>query len=175
LLSLASIETYLGSFDSNRKQTSPTGGILTNSFIEDKINEGSPTIKMFINPAISKSFSWTFNSSVPVSRITVSTKAKALFPVGIYTPDSQEVEQTKIIGSIPDKLDKVLRTIEIPENNTVDILVDAGLSTIYAITDFNSSKHFNDETYIEDSSDSVLLENWTAVVNVYTQRLFYYY
>ncbi|MFZ9876485.1 MAG: phage tail sheath C-terminal domain-containing protein [Candidatus Nanopelagicales bacterium] len=165
LLSLASIETYLGSFDSNRKQTSPTGGILANSFIEDKVNEGSPTIKMFINPAISKTFSWTFNSSTPVSRVTVSNGAKALFPVGSYVPDSQEVEQTKIIGSVPSKLDKVLRTLEIIENTTVDVLVDAGLSTIYAITELNSSKHFNDETYVDDSSDPTLLENWTAVVN----------
>jgi hypothetical protein len=165
LLSLASIETYLGSFDSNRKQTSPTGGVLTNSFIEDKINESSPTIKMIINPAISKNFSWTHNSSTPVSKITVSSGAKSLFPVGAYIPDSQEVEQTKIIGSIPSKLSKVLRTLEIVENTTVDVLVDAGLSTIYAVTEQNTSKHFNDETYIDDSSDTTLLENWTAVVN----------
>jgi hypothetical protein len=165
LLSLASIETYLGSFDSNRKQTSPTGGVLTNSFIEDKINESSPTVKMIINPTISKNFSWTHNSSTPVSRVTVSSGAKSLFPIGAYVPDSQEVEQTKIIGSVPAKLGKVLRTLEIIENTTVDVLVDAGLSTIYAITEQNSSKHFNDETYINDSSDPTLLENWTTVAN----------
>jgi hypothetical protein len=165
LLSLASIETYLGSFDSNRKQTSPTGGILTNSFIEDKINNSSPTIKMLINPAISKTFSWTYNSSKPVSRVTVSDKAKKLFPVGTYIPDSQEIEQTKVIGAIPNKLDKVLRTLEIIENTTVDVLIDAGLSTMYAMTQQSSSSHFNDEEYIVDSSDANLLQNWTEVVN----------
>jgi hypothetical protein len=165
LLSLASIETYLGSFDSKRKQTSPTGGVLTNSFIEDKINESSPTIKMIINPAISKTFSWTYNSSKPVSRVTVSKGAKSLFPVGVYISDSQEIEQTKTIGAIPNKLDKVLRTLEIIENTTVDVLIDAGLSTIYATTQYNATNHFNDETYVNDSSDANLLENWTEVAN----------
>ena len=132
LLTLATIETYLGSFDSNRKQTSPTGGILTNSFIEDKVNESSPTVKMLINPAISKAFKWTHNSTSPVSRVTVDNAAKALFPVGIYIPDSQQVEATKIIGEIPEKLDKALRTLELIENTTVDVIVDAGLSTIYS-------------------------------------------
>jgi hypothetical protein len=165
LLSLASVETYLGSLDSKRKQTSPTGGVLANSFIEDKINERSPTIKMFINPAISKTFSWTSNSSKPVSRVTVSDKAKNLFPIGVYISDSEQMEQTKAVGAIPDKLDKVLRTLENIENTTVDILVDAGLSTIYATTQYNATSHFNDETYVNDSSDPVLLQHWTEVAN----------
>jgi hypothetical protein len=166
LLTLATIETYLGSFDSNRKQTSPTGGILTNSFIEDKVNESSPTVKMLVNPAISKAFKWTHNSTAPVSRVTVDNAAKALFPVGIYIPDSQQVEATKIIGEVPEKLDKALRTLELIENTTVDVIVDAGLSTIYSTCEYGGLSHFNDELHVDDPSDPTILEPWTAVVNI---------
>jgi hypothetical protein len=166
LLTLGTIESYLGSFDSNRKETSTNGGILTNSFIEDKINESSPTIKMLINPAISKNFAWTKNTTAPVSRVTVSDEAKALFSVGIYIPDSQQVDATKIIGEVPDKLDKALRTLEILENSTVDVIVDAGLSTIYSVCEYGNLAHFNDEYSVDDPSDSLILEPWTAVSNI---------
>lgn len=163
LLTLAATERYLGSFDSNRKQVSPTGGILATSFIEDKINGASPTIKIVVNPSISKTFDWTVNSTLPTSRVTVANDAKSLFPVGVYVPDSRAVETTKIIGNVPGKLNKVLRTIETLEDSTVDILIDAGLSTIYSVTEYALASSFNDETFI-DSPSSVQL-NWQAVTN----------
>ena len=163
LLTLAATEKYLGSFDSNRKQVSPTGGILATSFIEDKINEASPTIKIIVNPSVSKNFDWTVNSTLPTSRVTVADDAKGLFPVGVYIPDSRAVESTKIIGNVPGKLNKVLRTIETLENSTVDVLVDAGLSTIYSVTEYATASSFNDETFV-DSPSSIQL-NWQAVTN----------
>ena len=117
LLSLATTEKYLGSFDYNRRQVSPTGGILSNAFIEDGINDASPTIKMYINPAISKSYQWAVNSTLPTSRVTVADEAKALFPLGVFTPDSRSQESTKVIGSVPGKLDKALRPLESIENS----------------------------------------------------------
>jgi hypothetical protein len=163
LLSLATTEKYLGSFDSNRKQVSPTGGILASSFIEDKINSASPTIKIVINPTISKNFDWTTNSTLPTSRVTVADDAKGLFPVGVYVPDSRMVEATKIIGNVPGKLNKSLRTLETLEDSVVDVLVDGGLSTIYSVTEYATSLSFNDETFV-DSPSSVQL-NWQAVAN----------
>ena len=163
LLTLAATEKYLGSFDSNRKQVSPTGGILATSFIEDKINEASPTIKIIVNPSVSKNFDWTVNSTLPTSRVTVADDAKGLFPVGVYIPDSRAVESTKIIGNVPGKLNKVLRTIETLEDSTVDVLVDAGLSTIYSVTEYATASSFNDETFV-DSPSSIQL-NWQAVTN----------
>lgn len=163
LLSLAATEKYLGSFDSNRKQVSPTGGILTTSFIEDKINEFSPTIKIVVNPSISKNFDWTANSTSPTSRVTVENGAKGLFPIGVYVPDSRAIESTKVIGNVPGKLNKVLRTIETVENSVVDVLIDGGLSTIYSVTEYAQTSSFNDETFV-DSPSSVQL-NWQSVIN----------
>ena len=164
LLTLGATEKYLGSFNANRKQVSPTGGILSNAFVEDIVNSGSSTIKMFVNPLVSKSYNWTVNSTLPTSRITVTDEAKGLFPIGVYTPDTHAVEVTKQIGLVPLKLEKVLRTIENPENVTVDVLVDAGLSTIYSVTNYAQSSAFNDETYVDAVSSVV--DDWRSVVNV---------
>ena len=174
LLTLAASEKYLGSFDYNRKQVSPSGGILTNAFIEDSINNSSATIKMNINPAISRTFDWTVNSTLPTSRVTVDSAAKALYPVGVYAPDTRTVNTTKIIGNVPEKLDKVLRSIENVENVTVDVLVDAGLSTIYSTTTYSFSSangSFDDTTIISSltsknkNNDGTIEEDWRSVVN----------
>ena len=165
LLSLATTEKYLGSFDSNRKQVSPTGGILTNAFIEDTINASSPTIKMFINPAISKNYDWSVNSTLPTSRVTVLSSAKALFPLGVFTPDSRSQESTKVIGSVPGKLDKALRPLESIENSVVDVVIDAGLSTVFAMTNTLGISSFNDETFV--SEVSALTEDFRAVSDTF--------
>ena len=164
-LSLATTERYLGSFDYNRRQVSPTGGILSNAFIEDSINAASPTIKMFINPKISKQHDWTINSTLPTSRVTVANSAKALFPIGVFTPDSRSQESTKIIGSVPGKLDKALRPLESIENSVVDVIVDAGLSTIFAMTNTLGLSSFNDETFV--SEVSALTDDFRAVSDTF--------
>ena len=160
-LSLATTEKYLGSFDYNRRQVSPTGGILSNAFIEDAINNGSPTIKLSINPVISKQYNWTINSTLPTSRVTVASGAKVLFPLGVFAPDTRSQESTKIIGSVPGKLDKALRPLESIENSVVDVIVDAGLSTVYAMTNTLGISSFNDETYV--SEVSALTDDFRAI------------
>jgi hypothetical protein len=163
LLSIGTSERYLGSFNFDRRTVSPTGGILTNAYIEDIINSGSPTIKIYINPAISKEYSWTSNSTMPTTRVTVKDTAKALYPVGVYTPDSKGLEESKVIGSIPGKLEKALRLLETPENSTVDVIVDGGLSTIYSTSVYLSTGSYNDEMFIADPIN--LAQDWAAVAN----------
>ena len=164
LLSLASIEKYLGSLDANRKQVSPSGGTLVTSFIEDKINENSPTIKIVVNPAISKQFIWSNGSNAPAARIATSSSAKGLYPLGVYVPDTRAISSTKIIGDVPTKLNKSLRTLEVIEDTTVDILIDAGLSTIYSMTQASTSKtYFDDELVISDPN--TVEDDWQSVTN----------
>jgi len=119
---------------------------------------------MFINPAISQAFNWTYNSNIPTSRVTVLDSAKALFPLGVYTPDTRAIETNKVIGSVPDKLEKALRLLESPENTTVDILLDAGLSTIFAVTEESNTGYFNDETFITTVGN--LQQDWRTVADI---------
>lgn len=165
LLTLATTEKYLGSFDYNRKQISPAGGILANAFIEDIINESSPTIKLLINPQVSKLHDWTVNSNIPTSSLTVSNDAKSLFPLGVYTTEGVTLSATKEIGNVPQKLDKALRTLEIVENTDVDVVVDAGLSTIYSVTKTLSTGTFNDETYVDGVSS--IEDGWRSVATTF--------
>lgn len=172
MLTLGSSEKYLGSFDANRKTISPTAGTLINGFIEEAINSNSPTIKMFVNPTISRDFDWTWNGSKePTARVTVDQTAKVLFPIGIYAPNTRAVEKSKIVGSVPTKLERALRASESVENNTVDIVLDAGLSTIFALTygvsvNGKALSAFQDEVFINYNNPGTLLmaqESWASV------------
>ena len=164
VLSLATTEKYLGSLDASRKQISQSGGTLQNASIEDIVNENSPTVKVLINPQISRTFNWAVNSTVPTTRVTVKDEAKAIYAVSTYVPTTRLIENTKIIGDVPSKLDKALRLIETPENTTVDVITDAGLSTIYAYTDSAAVAAFDEAQYISNISN--LAQPWQAVVNV---------
>jgi hypothetical protein len=183
-LTLAANERYVGSINANRKVISPTGGILENSFIEDVINAKSSTIKLYINPAISKEFKWTENSMVPIHKMLVTEEAKALYPLGVYTPDARAQNLTKQIGDVPRKLEKALVSVDNPEYTRVDVLVDAGLSTIYSVAKYEESEtasltstngqiSFNDEFGVPDinapvGDNSTVKEEWQTVVNVLT-------
>ena len=165
LLTLAASEKYLGSFDYNRKEITPSGGVLKNSFIEDNINNSSPTMKMLINPTISKEFDWNGTSIMPTSRVTITPEAKALFPLGVYTPDTRLSDSTKIIGDVPRKLDKTLRLLESNENTVIDIIVDAGLSNIYAVTGWYLQNAYDDEFFVDDIPNAT--SYWRAVANTF--------
>lgn len=149
-LSIANSEKYLGSFDYNRKQVNPNGGYLSNAFIEEIINTNSPTIKVLVNPSISKEFNWTNNTLIPTSRVTVGNGAKALFPLGVYIPDSRLLNESKVIGNVPGKLGKAFRSLETTETNYIDVVCDAGLSTVYSVTDYLDKDSFDDEAYIDN-------------------------
>ena len=55
--------------------------------------------------------------------------ADSLFALGSY---SSTVLSTKIIGNVPQKIDRLLDTVENTERFDIDITVDGGLSTIYS-------------------------------------------
>jgi hypothetical protein len=148
-LAVYSTEKYFGSFDRGRKTVNPAGGTPLNAYLEDIINEASPGIRVAINPTL-RNYDWTLGTygTEPVARITIGDDAKKLSPLGIYVPDSREAENSKVIGKIPLKLDKVLRSVESTENIEIDVLIDAGLSTIFASTwdeENGGLTTFNDE------------------------------
>ena len=164
LLSIINVEKFTGSLDSTRLQTSPTGGTLANAFLEETVNTGSSTIKAYINPSVSTA-KW-YNATTGVrTQFSVNSSAKALFPLGTYVPVVADVNTTKVIGDVTKKLDKALRTIESTENTTVDVIVDAGLSTIYSTTQVLGVSSFetNGKLFVPNIAD--LNPYWTAVAN----------
>jgi hypothetical protein len=165
LLSIGSTERYLGSLNFNRRKVSPSGGILSNAFIEDVINAGSPSIKVLVNPAVSQEHNWTVNSSLPTTRVTVSNEAKALYPVGVYIPDSRDLATNKVIGSVPSKLEKTFRLIDSPDNSIIDVVADAGLSTVYAHCAVLEQDSFNDEAILPNGVDDEYVSYWRSVAN----------
>lgn len=164
LLTLASVERYLGSLDETRKKVSHTGGALENAYIVGNVNEDSPTVKMFANPALSHSFNWTNGGTLPTSRVTFHNESKALFPLGVYTSDTKNAEKLKVIGDVPAKLDKALRLLENVENTELDLIIDAGLSTIYSTCQFASISAYDDSTYI--TTPMSLIPDWSEVTSV---------
>jgi len=162
VLSVISVEKYLGSFDSNRQQVSPTGGILANAFIEDVVNNGSATIKLHINPSVSTS-SWATSTTSDRKQLSVGSGAKGLFPLGSYVANATSLASTKIIGNVPLKLDKVLRTVESVENTSVDVIIDGGLSTIFAYAEYNGGADFIEDQYIPSSDFADIKEYWSDV------------
>ncbi len=162
VLSIINVEKFTGSFDSNRLQTSPTGGTLANAFVEDLVNDGSTTIKMFVNPAVATA-SWYNSSTDTRTQVKADASAKALFALGSYTPNATDLEVSKVIGNVPSKLDNALRSVESTENTTVDVIVDAGLSTIYSTIEALNVNSFDDTSYVSDIND--LNQGWSAVTS----------
>lgn len=162
-LTLANAEKFIGSFDVNRRVTSPSGGTLVNAYIEDSINANSSNIRMYVNPVIAKQFKWTGNTSTPLGLIKTKNTAKGLFPLGVYKPDTRSQELGKVIGDVTLKMDKALRTIESTETTTVDIVCDGGLSNIYASTQALATADYDDERALGITTDAK--DAWLAVAN----------
>lgn len=72
--------------------------------------------------------------------------ADALFPAGSY---ANFTTSGKALGSVPFKLDRTLRKIENDEIFDLDLVVEAGLGTIYATACANQVDYF-DDTQVTD-------------------------
>lgn len=173
LLALASTEQYLGSLDANRKKASPSGGVLENAFVEDVVNATAKSVQVLINPAVSR-YAWTESSSIPTKSVTVAENAKSLFPVGVFAPNTTAIEQSKQIGNIPLKLNRHLQLAQNAETYTIDVIVDAGLSTINAYTYYQTASALGNFVDIitpdladvsKDPNQGTVLDNWKSVAN----------
>jgi hypothetical protein len=159
------VETYIGSLNS-RRQTN----LGESFFLETVVNNSSPNIKILVNPAISERTEWSgFNApSSPTKSVVVADPAKALFATGVYTP-TFGYETEKTIGFIQQKLDRALNLISTPETTLIDIVVDAGLSTIAA--SLSSEGYYNDTAYFNQSllnnENSDPITRWRNIFNTF--------
>lgn len=108
--------------------------------------------------------------------------ANKLYALGVYA-DSLPVNSQKVIGDVGQKLDTVLNLAENPDTVAIDITVDAGISTIYAVTQVLSSAAYDDTVVTNDLVSQVnalsasngnpvsndLVSKWSAITSKFEQ------
>ena len=172
-------EAYNGSIGFNRTRPD-NDGPPTNFFLEN-VEAGSRNIEILVNPFISNLNSVVpLNpDGTPKKKIRVLSQqliqfaaanaavvgasaaqlngmvaamgsTDALFPLGAYT-DGNNVG--KVIGEVPDKVDRALEGVRNAEIYNIDILVEGGLGTIYTTTRSNSISSFNDTDSVAAIND----------------------
>jgi len=176
-------EGIVGSIDSFRKQLNPFGGPSVPFFLEAQ-DTNSKNIEVLVNPFISNKFrqSSLNSNGIPLKKIRVVTNnllttsfsnisaavgttvnilstlntsvktADALFPLGSYNP---VLITQKIIGSLPDKLDRALESVKNDEVYDIDIVAEAGLGSVYAISQASGNSYYDDTVYTKTLKDKV--------------------
>ena len=135
----------------------PTMDIMVNDFLSNRTKstyldpDGIPRTKIRFNTrkvdtsTVDGRNNITYNLSAQFGATNASTavmlttafdtnalgNADSLFALGSYATTDLS---TKIIGNVPQKLDRLLDTVENAERFDIDITVDGGLSTIYSTT-----------------------------------------
>lgn len=197
----------VGSIDSFRTQANPFGGTPLPFFLETQDNN-SRNVEILVNPYISNKYTQTSLSAngVALKKIRVLTRglvgandiaksgidnaslssmagslgyADNLYPLGAF---SNVVITQKTIGNIPTKVNRALDTIINDEIYDIDVVVEAGLGTIFTVASAAGTSYYDDTLYnstlktkidtlrtsSDISSDAVATElraNYSAVFN----------
>jgi len=165
----------VGSIDTFRKQLNPLGGPAIPFFLEAR-DSVSRNVEVLVNPFISNKFSNSSqdSSGMPRKKIRVVTdsllnttyntissalgttvnvisalsgavgKADALFPLGSYNPVT--ITQ-KIIGNVPSKLYRALDSVKNDEVYDIDVVVEAGVGTVYTMMCAAGVDYYDDTLY----------------------------
>lgn len=126
-------EAYFGSFDYWRKMQSQNGGPAKRVYMSNLVDNDSTNIKIVINDYISNknTKSWLDINGNPTKAIKFDDTAKALFAVSSYSPTTAN---TKQIGELPAKIDRIFSKLEDTELFDLDGVCEAGLGTIWVNT-----------------------------------------
>ena len=168
MLSISLVEIRIGSLDANKKTSTSQGGIPRSFYLSDIVNNSSSNLTLLVNPAISKHTSWTsLSTNNPLSSVSVDGSAKALFAEGVYTPVVSNVNYNDI-GNVASKVDRALSLVDNPEIYPLDIVVDAGLTTIAANA---VSGIYDDSVYVDitqlSSAFAPCYQSWSSVYGLY--------
>jgi hypothetical protein len=157
-----------GSIDSYRKRVNPTGGPQTSFFLES-MDTNDRNIEILVNPYLANVYGSTAidASGLPKKKIRVLTRnlagvsstvsgiasgafstlvsnlgyADNLYPVGAY---SDAKVTSKVLGSIPSKIERALEAVKNDEIYDIDVVVEAGLGTIYTMTKSQNLSYYDD-------------------------------
>lgn len=84
-------------------------------------------------------------SAIPYLNVAVPSfnTTNGLYAMGVYA-DSLPTNNQKVIGDVGQKLDTVLNLAENPDTTAIDLTVDGGISTIYAVTQVLGASAYDD-------------------------------
>jgi hypothetical protein len=142
-------EGHAGSLYKNRTQNSQQGGRPITFFIDQVVGKGSDNILTITNPYISQTGRWTNDDATPAKKIRVSDAAKNVYSSGVYLSETDK--NSKDVGNIPAKLDRVLNVLQRNDELNVDVVAEAGLGTIWASAKARSIQFPNEPTVFDDT------------------------
>ena len=168
-------DAVVGSIDSYRTQLNATGGPAVPFFLES-VDTNSRNVEILVNPYISNKFSDSsigadgipkkkirvltdglirnYNSlsaamgSVPLSTLQALSStigyADKLFPLGTY---SNTAIKEKAIGNVQGKINRALESVKNDEIYDIDLVVEAGLGTIFSMACAASTSYYDETLY----------------------------
>ena len=183
-------EGYAGSLNSFRKIQNEAGGDRKSFFLGD-LDEGSPNIQILVNPYISKhAGDWTstlgdapskfvrtvkttnFNAAILEKQMASAgtmanfSEAPALVSLGGFTDVNNNT--SKNTGSIPDKLDRIFNVASNVDLLPIDVSIEAGLGTVFAVGKTQGLSAYDDTEYVSitDTGFYATNDNMTASAEI---------
>ena len=167
-------EGYTGSLYTQRQIQDPLGGMPVSFYLQTVANDNSNNLTVLVNPNMNLT-NWLDNNgnstkNVRILKTTTGADgdtfyntasaylnvrpgtfnaANNLYALGVYA-DSLPSTTAKPIGNVATKLDAVLNLAENTDTIDIDITIDAGLSTIYAVTQVLGVSAYDDTTLTND-------------------------
>lgn len=204
-------EGFVGSFNPQRKVQDVNGGQPKSFYFTDVVNSASNDIEVLVNPNISTKNIWSDTSGDnenPIRSVSVFKDvdqvrdpahtafltaavgygwlrpANNLYTFSVFTPKVAEFG-LKDVGNIPLKLDRVLRLADNAETLPLDITVDGGISTVWAVQNaavltnpaLSAKGIYDDEMFVDTSGLSatdgtvptdLLYTSWKTVTDQFT-------
>jgi len=167
-------DAIVGSIDSFRTELNPSGGASVPFFLEAR-DTNSRNVEILVNPYISNKFTESSQDSagLPRKKVRVLTRglvntnptnfqatglttgaltaianqigyADALYPLGAYTPVT--ITQ-KVVGNVPTKINRALESVKNDEIYDIDVVVEAGLGTIFTMASAAGTSYYDDTLY----------------------------
>lgn len=170
----------VGSIDQFRTQLNPTGGPSISFFLENA-DTNSRNVEILVNPYISNKFTDTAvgpdgiprkkvrmitnelvsnndatKSGIPnASLSTLASRlgyADNLYPIGTF---SDATLTAKDLGAIPSKIERALDAVKNDEIYDIDVVVEAGLGTIYTMSKAAGTTYYDASLYTSGLSETL--------------------
>jgi len=162
LLTFTLTESYVGSLNSQKRGVGTIGGTPNTQFLTDVVNQASNNLNVLVNPNISHFTNWSSLTGTNPAYAVTNTN-KALNTVGVWAP-TYNFRASNTIGDLSVKVNRALSLISTPEDRVIDVVADAGLTTIFANTK-GANIAYNDGAY--GTTDASTISYWQTMFNIF--------